>query len=81
MPIPSQASPSVAATKLFPLVWLTSASCASPPLLQHSEYDFAQFVAVLLQVHALLDITPSGRQEAGGEGNMWWVKHKEDYDA
>ena len=29
-------------------------------------------------VHALLDLTTTGRCEAG-KGNMWWVNHKEKY--
>jgi predicted dithiol-disulfide oxidoreductase (DUF899 family) len=31
-------------------------------------------------VLSLLDLTPNGRDEDGGKGNMWWVKHKEAYE-
>jgi predicted dithiol-disulfide oxidoreductase (DUF899 family) len=47
--------------------------------LLHTYSTFAAGLGELSSVMRLIDLTPEGRQEGGGNGNMWWVKHKENY--
>ena len=46
----------------------------------HTYSTYAAGLADLNATFAVLDITPTGRNETGGPAsNMWWVKHKESY--
>jgi len=46
----------------------------------HTYSTFAAGLAEFQTVFSLLDITPEGRKEKGGNShNMFWLKHKEEY--
>ena len=47
----------------------------------HTYSTFAAGLAELSLVHSVLDLTPTGRDEGGDRHNMWWIKHKEEYEA
>ena len=47
----------------------------------HTYSTFAVGLAELSLVHSVLDLTPTGRDEGGDRHNMWWIKHKEEYEA
>jgi predicted dithiol-disulfide oxidoreductase (DUF899 family) len=46
----------------------------------HTYSRFSAGLADVSLVHSLLSLCPKGTEEsAEGKGNMWWVRHKEQY--
>ena len=52
---------------------------ASDGSLYHTYSSYGAGLADFNSTFAFLDVIPEGRNEKGA--NMWWVKHKEEYDA
>ena len=46
----------------------------------HTYSTFAAGLATTSLVHSILDLTAAGRAEGAPNTNMFWVKHKEDYN-
>jgi predicted dithiol-disulfide oxidoreductase (DUF899 family) len=46
----------------------------------HRYSTYSAGLGELSLAHSILDLTSAGRDEADPKGNMWWVKHKEEYE-
>ena len=55
-----------------------SVFCKRQNKVYHTYSTYAAGLADLNATFALLDVTPTGRNETE-HGNMWWVQHAEDY--